>query len=89
MWLRARETAGVEFIVSYRKEATWGKGMSEIMQLGGNVDAYTLKIKSFNKLKDSGSYSCATYNANKLNFGKATVLQGVPGGFIFNCVYFF
>lgn len=91
MWLRATKENGVEFIVSYKsKKYAWGT--ETINQTIETADGWRLTIKSFNKQKDSGIYNCATYNANALQFGRLTVIEGEQGGFIlhsFLCVSFF
>ncbi|XP_056302620.1 T-cell surface glycoprotein CD8 alpha chain [Danio aesculapii] len=47
----------------------------------GRIDSngnLNVKIKSFAKRTDSGVYTCATMNNNKLFFGEVTTIQGVP-----------
>lgn len=39
-----------------------------------------LEIVSFEKKKDSGVYTCAAMNSNKLFFGEVTKIEGEPGG---------
>ncbi|KAG5272869.1 hypothetical protein AALO_G00170180 [Alosa alosa] len=76
IWLRVTKNNGVEFIVSYKNQKRVGTVvLPESME---SLDGYCLKIKSFNKQTDSGSYNCAIYNANELTFGKPTVLEGEP-----------
>ncbi len=38
-----------------------------------------LTIKSFKKKTDSGLYTCAAMNSNKLFFGEPEEIKGVPG----------
>ncbi|XP_076140831.1 T-cell surface glycoprotein CD8 alpha chain [Alosa pseudoharengus] len=76
MWLRVTKKNGIEFLGSYRNKKRMGNVvLPESME---TLDGYSLKIKSFNKQTDSGSYNCAKYNSNELTFGKPTVLEGVP-----------
>ena len=86
MWFRATEKTGIQFIASFRN----GKNASEEHALPGNIEfknSLTLNLKSFEKNRDSGNYSCAKYNKNALEFGQATFVQGTPGEIITDILY--
>ncbi|XP_063065832.1 T-cell surface glycoprotein CD8 alpha chain [Engraulis encrasicolus] len=75
MWLRASQK-GIEFLVTFKNGNKVSKTEPEFINIGDS--GYSLTIKSFQKKRDSGSYNCATYNANTLTFGNAQRLEGIP-----------
>ncbi|XP_070695252.1 T-cell surface glycoprotein CD8 alpha chain [Pempheris klunzingeri] len=79
VWFRVLENSGLEFIASF---STYGilKSMSANIPSTFNHDKISqniLTLASFNKARDSGTYSCAgLYKGNELKFGKVTRLAG-------------
>ncbi|KAI4901498.1 hypothetical protein NFI96_012299 [Prochilodus magdalenae] len=78
-WFRLVNNTQLEFIASFSST-----GDLKLKGLDGKFDyqkmksSTTLTLKSFNKASDSGSYSCATINSNRLFFGSVTNLRGTP-----------
>ncbi|XP_075870595.1 T-cell surface glycoprotein CD8 alpha chain isoform X2 [Nelusetta ayraudi] len=78
IWFRALDNAGMEFIAAFdlnrnAKTTDW-RPTSEFDH--SNIKKDILILKSFNKKKDSGQYSCAIYKGPALIFGKVTRLVG-------------
>ncbi|XP_036444852.1 T-cell surface glycoprotein CD8 alpha chain isoform X4 [Colossoma macropomum] len=79
-WFRLINNAQLEFIASFSSS-----GDKKVGDLGSKFDHQKMKsskiltLKGFKKETDSGSYSCATINNNKLLFGSVTSLRGTPG----------
>lgn len=78
IWFRALDNAGMEFIGAFdlngNPKPTDVRPTSEFDYSKIRKDIVTLK--SFNKEKDSGQYSCATYKGPALVFGKVMRLVG-------------
>ncbi|XP_036444850.1 T-cell surface glycoprotein CD8 alpha chain isoform X2 [Colossoma macropomum] len=78
-WFRLINNAQLEFIASFSSS-----GDKKVGDLGSKFDHQKMKsskiltLKGFKKETDSGSYSCATINNNKLLFGSVTSLRGTP-----------
>ncbi|XP_036444847.1 T-cell surface glycoprotein CD8 beta chain-like [Colossoma macropomum] len=78
-WFRLINNTQSEFIASFSSS-----GDKKVGDLGSKFDHQKMKsskiltLKGFKKETDSGSYSCATINNNKLLFGSVTSLQGTP-----------
>ncbi|XP_046723010.1 T-cell surface glycoprotein CD8 alpha chain isoform X1 [Silurus meridionalis] len=71
-WIRLRENGqGFEHIGAYSKRSpkVEDEERFELTEKG-------LKVKHFDRLKDSGTYSCVSINNNKLQFDCVTKLRG-------------
>ncbi|XP_075993024.1 T-cell surface glycoprotein CD8 alpha chain [Genypterus blacodes] len=74
-WFRSLDDAGLEFIVSSTHD-----GQLKVASKSASItlaSANKIKLKSFQRAKDSGLYSCASLYQNQLFFGLATRLAGV------------
>ncbi|XP_064165299.1 T-cell surface glycoprotein CD8 alpha chain [Anguilla rostrata] len=74
-WIRIREDK-IEFIASF---TTTGEAKTNLYaNLFGaeKINQNILILKEFQKARDSGIYSCASFNKNALHFGKSTRIQG-------------
>ena len=79
VWFRVLDTSGMEFIGSYSvtgiKKTTTTNPSSVFTDT--KIAQNKLILKSFNKDKDVGIYSCASlYRGNELKFGPVTRLVG-------------
>ncbi|XP_067444102.1 T-cell surface glycoprotein CD8 alpha chain [Thunnus thynnus] len=74
IWYRMLDTSGMEFIGSFTNgiKKTEPSSSFTYSKIGSNI----ITLKSFNKIKDSGTYTCAAFKNNKLIFGQVTRLQG-------------
>lgn len=79
VWFRVRDKLGMEYIASFsntgvRKSIT-AQPSSEFQD--SKITNNILILKSFDKDKDSGDYSCGSlYKGNELKFGQVTRLVG-------------
>lgn len=74
IWYRMLDTSHMEFIGSFTNsiEKTQPSSNFTYSKIGSN----TITLTSFNKIKDSGTYTCAAFKSNRLIFGQVTRLQG-------------
>ncbi|KAB5549253.1 hypothetical protein PHYPO_G00065300 [Pangasianodon hypophthalmus] len=73
-WLRLKENGqGFEYVATYSKSKNSGK-VSDKNKFA--VSEKSFEITSFEKQKDSGTYSCVSINNNELQFGGTTKLRG-------------
>ncbi|KAL6469858.1 hypothetical protein MHYP_G00209770 [Metynnis hypsauchen] len=78
-WFRLIKNTQLEFIASFTSSGEKKVGDMESKFNSQNMkSSKRLTLKSFKKKTDSGYYSCATINSNKLHFGRVTSLQGTP-----------
>ncbi|XP_041814815.1 T-cell surface glycoprotein CD8 alpha chain [Chelmon rostratus] len=79
IWFRLLGESDMEFIGSYANngiEKTAMKAFSSIFRRSAS-NPYSLTLKSFNKMRDSGAYICAALvKGTELRFGKITQLVG-------------
>uniref|UniRef100_A0A3B4EIL6 Ig-like domain-containing protein n=1 Tax=Pygocentrus nattereri TaxID=42514 RepID=A0A3B4EIL6_PYGNA len=79
-WFRLKNNSVLEFIASFTSSGDKKAGdMDSKFDPQKMKSSKRLTLKGFKKETDSGSYSCASINNNKLNFGPVTSLQGTPG----------
>ncbi|XP_010879110.1 T-cell surface glycoprotein CD8 alpha chain [Esox lucius] len=77
IWFRVKENSGMEFIASFStKDSTPKTPLNSVVFSDENIGKNILIIKSFQKARDSGAYSCASINSNALVFGEVTRLAG-------------
>ncbi|XP_026163527.1 T-cell surface glycoprotein CD8 alpha chain [Mastacembelus armatus] len=76
IWFRVLDHSGMEFIGSFSNSGL--KKSKEIHQKFSEtkMSQHILMLKSFSKAEDSGTYTCASFKDNKLNFGEITRLVG-------------
>lgn len=79
VWFRVRDKFGMEYIASFSntglKKPNTAQPSSEF--LDSKITSNILILKSFNKDKDSGDYSCGSlYKGTELKFGQVTRLVG-------------
>lgn len=82
VWFRVLDKSGMEFIASFstsglQKSSAPFKPTFSAAKINQNI----LILNSFNKIDDSGMYSCASIKNNELKFGQVTQL--VVGEFYF------
>ncbi|XP_017569058.1 uncharacterized protein LOC108436849 isoform X1 [Pygocentrus nattereri] len=78
-WFRLKNNSVLEFIASFTSSGDKKAGdMDSKFDPQKMKSSKRLTLKGFKKETDSGSYSCASINNNKLNFGSVTSLQGTP-----------
>uniref|UniRef100_A0A667WKX2 Ig-like domain-containing protein n=1 Tax=Myripristis murdjan TaxID=586833 RepID=A0A667WKX2_9TELE len=77
MWFRAVDNKGLEFILTVNSKGEV-KGRSDSISIFSEhkITENILELKSFEASRDSGMYSCASLNSNKLSFGPVTRLVG-------------
>ncbi|XDV38416.1 hypothetical protein PO909_007831 [Leuciscus waleckii] len=76
-WFRIN-SAGADFLFTVKQEEVKERASNmkyTTEKTGGKVN---LVIKSFEKKTDTGVYTCATMNSNKLFFGGLTEIKGEP-----------
>uniref|UniRef100_A0A8C2ZZQ1 Ig-like domain-containing protein n=1 Tax=Cyclopterus lumpus TaxID=8103 RepID=A0A8C2ZZQ1_CYCLU len=84
IWLRVLGT-GMEFIASFTKDGYLKSSTpSSESTFSDSMRGGILRLKSFDRTRDSGAYSCASLVSNKLEFGQVTRLVG--GEFCFRCL---
>ncbi|XP_034388559.1 T-cell surface glycoprotein CD8 alpha chain isoform X2 [Cyclopterus lumpus] len=77
IWLRVLGT-GMEFIASFTKDGYLKSSTpSSESTFSDSMRGGILRLKSFDRTRDSGAYSCASLVSNKLEFGQVTRLVGV------------
>ncbi|KAI1904643.1 hypothetical protein AGOR_G00007800 [Albula goreensis] len=76
-WFRLRDS-GIEFLATYTSSGFFKIEPDKNIFGTGKIAKNILIIKEFQKERDSGVYSCASMNSNRLNFGEATRIQGHP-----------
>ncbi|XP_008278755.1 T-cell surface glycoprotein CD8 alpha chain isoform X2 [Stegastes partitus] len=79
IWFRALDNSGMEYIASFTSNGIEKSKSSNFDQIfsHGTIYKNTLKLKAFQKSRDSGVYGCATLHLGKeLKFGTATRLLG-------------
>ncbi|MFT7798798.1 T-cell surface glycoprotein CD8 alpha chain [Arapaima gigas] len=74
-WFRIVKN-GLDFIGTFTYDGTPKTQIDASVFNYGEIKNQKLIVKNFNKNRDSGTYSCAYINANKLFFGEATVIEG-------------
>ncbi|XP_068450681.1 T-cell surface glycoprotein CD8 alpha chain [Clinocottus analis] len=81
VWFRVLST-GVEFIASFSNQGMLkvaGPSFPSFFTNSMTPGIFTLHLKSFNKARDSGVYTCASLSGGvKLEFGEVTRLVGEP-----------
>ncbi|KAJ8395575.1 hypothetical protein AAFF_G00030560 [Aldrovandia affinis] len=77
VWFRLRENR-FEFLASYTSNGNVKQNVYPQMFSTEKTASNILTLREFQKARDSGVYSCASFNNNMLNFGKATRIQGHP-----------
>uniref|UniRef100_A0A672HBL8 Immunoglobulin V-set domain-containing protein n=1 Tax=Salarias fasciatus TaxID=181472 RepID=A0A672HBL8_SALFA len=77
VWFRVLEKSSMEFLVSV-SNAGLVKVPSPSFTQSFSYSNNQLKLKSFDKERDSGIYNCATLKGNEMKFGKVTRLVGKP-----------
>ncbi|CAM4666115.1 unnamed protein product [Leuciscus chuanchicus] len=78
-WFRIN-SAGADFLFTVKNSGIKEKALQEgkyNVDVDNSGKAY-LDIKSFEKKTDTGVYTCATMNSNKLFFGGLTEIEGEP-----------
>ncbi|XP_044204390.1 T-cell surface glycoprotein CD8 alpha chain isoform X1 [Thunnus albacares] len=75
IWYRMLDTSRMEFIGSFTNGIEKTQPSSNFTY--SKIDSNTITLTSFNKIKDSGTYTCAAFKSNRLIFGQVTRLQGV------------
>lgn len=77
VWFRVLDTSNMEFIASFTNTGVPKVKSSNYESIFGEMKNNKLTLKSFNKARDSGAYSCAALVAgNRLTFGPVTRLVG-------------
>ncbi|KAJ8395573.1 hypothetical protein AAFF_G00030540, partial [Aldrovandia affinis] len=75
VWFRLQEN-GLEFLASYTSTGQLKQNVYRHIFSTEKIASNILTLKEFQKARDSGVYSCASFINNMLNFGKATRIQG-------------
>lgn len=81
MWFRVLDKTGMEFIASFDMNGNLKRGHLPEEFNADKMNKNILTLKSFNKAKDSGVYSCAIIHNSGLLFGQTTRLRGGEFGF--------
>ncbi|XP_076604878.1 T-cell surface glycoprotein CD8 alpha chain [Chaetodon auriga] len=79
VWFRVLDNSGMEFIASFSNNGVLKSPSSSFPSnfKTSRIAQNILILKSFNKIKDSGVYSCAAlYKGTELRFGTVTRLLG-------------
>ncbi|KAL0977792.1 hypothetical protein UPYG_G00161230 [Umbra pygmaea] len=77
IWFRVKENAGMEFIASFNSLSGQLKtNFNKEIYSDEQIQTDTLILKSFNKARDSGAYTCASIKNNELVFGEVTRMAG-------------
>lgn len=85
-WFRMNSKSA-DYLFTVRNADVKDKSLSlEQFSINNNNGKVRLDIKAFKKKTDSGVYTCASMNNNKLFFGEMTEVEGEPGGHL--TVYF-
>jgi len=82
-WFRIKST-GADFLFTVKQSDIKENPLSKekyITTVDKSGKPY-LDIISFEKKADSGVYTCASMNNNKLYFGRLTEIKGEPGGYL-------
>ncbi|CAK6958308.1 T-cell surface glycoprotein CD8 alpha chain [Scomber scombrus] len=74
IWFRILNTSGIEFIASFAPGSDIPKTSISDSFSTSKARNRILTLKSFNKQKDGGIYTCASLKGNTLDFGKLTRL---------------
>lgn len=80
-WFRIN-SAGADFLFTVKQEEVRERASNMKYSTEKTSGKVHLVIKSFEKNTDSGVYTCATMNSNKLFFGGLTEIKGEPGGYL-------
>lgn len=81
IWFRVLDKSGLEFIASFNNDQLKSKSPLHQSFSSKKILENKLTLNSFNKDNDSGVYSCAIIQNNRLKFGEVTRLVG--GEFLF------
>ncbi|XP_048023282.1 T-cell surface glycoprotein CD8 alpha chain [Megalobrama amblycephala] len=77
-WFRIN-SKGADYLFTVRNADVKDKSSSlEQFTINNNNGKVRLDIKAFKKKTDSGVYTCASMNSNKLFFGEMTEVEGEP-----------
>nr|XP_020448698.1 T-cell surface glycoprotein CD8 alpha chain [Monopterus albus] len=77
VWFRVLDKSGMEFIASFSNTGIpKSSGSCYSYFSNSKISQSTLTLKSFDKTRDSGVYSCAAIKSNELKFGDMTRLVG-------------
>ncbi|XP_010792042.1 T-cell surface glycoprotein CD8 alpha chain [Notothenia coriiceps] len=76
IWFRHLDTTGMEFIASFTNNGMPKSTENSISKLfrPSTSRPISLTLQSFNQIRDSGVYSCASLKGNKMIFGNPTRL---------------
>ncbi|XP_051533444.1 T-cell surface glycoprotein CD8 alpha chain [Myxocyprinus asiaticus] len=77
LWFRIND-AGPEFLFTTKNKDIKVKVENENYKIVETSGKMHLVIQSFEKKRDSGAYSCAVFNNNRLTFGKLSNIKGEP-----------
>ncbi|XP_038552330.1 T-cell surface glycoprotein CD8 alpha chain [Micropterus salmoides] len=80
IWFRVLDNSGMEFIASFSTSGMLKKSTDSFsnMFMDSKMKQNILTLKSFNKARDSGIYSCGLlHKGTELKFGEVTRLVGV------------
>lgn len=80
-WFRIN-SAGADFLFTVKQEEVKERASDMKYITEKNGGKVHLVINPFKKKTDSGVYTCATMNSNKLFFGGLTEIEGEPGGYL-------
>ncbi|KAJ8287238.1 hypothetical protein GJAV_G00049250 [Gymnothorax javanicus] len=77
-WFRVRED-GVEFLAAFYSNGDLVRDSKLNSPFSAEkIKQNTLTLNGFQNARDNGTYSCSSFNKNKMHFGKATRIQGKP-----------
>lgn len=85
IWFRVLDNSGMEFIASFSRGGSLKA--PKALPPAFNMDKISkdiLKLNSFSKARDSGTYICASIQNNAVKFGEVTQVRG--GEFCFLCL---
>ncbi|RXN08597.1 CD8 beta 1 [Labeo rohita] len=72
-------TSGAKYLFTVKGKDEKARADDLKYTVNKNGDKVSLTIQSFEKKTDSGTYTCAAMNSNKLFFGELTEVRGEPG----------